>query len=168
MTEIQTGLSTVDAATIWAYASRTLTQTVQAASVQAVITSGKVTVYRSGHWSIAITGLGSLASYTRTIFTVKSNHHTTTDATAAVQIDSVTGLLIINGGTATTAANGSLTVNDATLGNITIVLKDTESDKLTEGIYYYDVRGIDASGNAQQKAAPQTLEIVHPVTRAIV
>jgi hypothetical protein len=132
-------------ADVWAYTSRTLTQT--AAAVTAAVTGSTVTQYRATSWSFSLTGLGSLAARTKLYFTVKRSG-LDGDGGAVVQIEETAGLVYVNGAAATVAGNGTLTVTDAATGAITITLADDETAALeTADAIYYDVKMITATGS---------------------
>jgi hypothetical protein len=130
-------------ADIWAYTSRTLTQT--AASIVAALTGSQISIRRGDLFSVSLTGLGNISARTALYFTIKSNLDTQ-DADALVQISESGGLLYLNGAT-TTTSNGTLTVTDATAGNITITIKAAATASLAarRGAYY-DVQMVTASG----------------------
>jgi hypothetical protein len=58
-----------------------------------------------------------------------------------LQVEESAGLLYINKAAATVPGNGTLTVDDASAGNITITLEAVESDKiLPNEAYCFDVK----------------------------
>lgn len=138
------------AATVWSYATRTLTGSAQ--SVGSSLAAGaSVTTYRDSTWSVTLTGLGVLTGWTKLLVTLRTDPNGT-DAESLVQIQLSSpgagsdGLLYINGAAAGTAANGSITVNDAVTGSITIALAAVEAAKLTHQKTKYDVKKFSASG----------------------
>lgn len=156
------------AATVWAYAARTLTQT--AVQVAALIDGSTITIRRGDTLSIALTGLGSLSGYTSLDFTVKNNvHDADTDAVLCIRKNasgSGDGLLILNGSGSVTASDGSIAINDAALGNITIVLLAANTRLFLPNNCVYDVQMIDASGVTTMTQG--TFIIQADVRRAIV
>lgn len=118
--EVDTARGSELTAAVWAYATRTLTQS--AASAAATIEGTTLTVYRGTTWTIALTGLGSLTTNSKLWFTVKERL-TDTDSAALIQVEKTNGLTRVNGAAYNTAADGSITINDASAGNITITVK---------------------------------------------
>jgi len=89
--------------------------------------------------------IGDLTGWTDLWFTTKLDHDDT-DAEAQVQIQQSVGLLIIAGAAAAVAANGSITVNNVTRGDLTVVIAAIETAKLTAGKHYYDIQMTSPSG----------------------
>ena len=117
---------------------------IPATSINAGITDSRIIQYRGDNWSINITGLPNLTGYSKIWFTVKRSYRDL-DSESWIQIDSTTGLLYINSTVATTAANGSIVVNDASTGDITITLSDVESAKLPVKAGEYDVQWMNST-----------------------
>jgi hypothetical protein len=155
------GINDAEVAAVWSYTTRTLTTAVNATGG---VSGSSVTVVRGDSWSIAITGLGSVAGYTNLWFTVKTRRYEA-DTAALVQIDTTTGLLYINEAAAGTPANGSITVDDAGAGDITIALDEAESAKLTPaGGLRYDVQVLN--GGDVTTLTMSDFTITADVTRA--
>ena len=94
---------------------------------------------------MAITGLGDISGRTELYFSVKEDKDDY-DSQALVRVSEGTGLERINGKSAT-AGNGSLTVDDETAGNITVVVNGSDTAKLPiVDEIFYDVKMIDANG----------------------
>jgi len=132
----------------WTYTSRTLTQS--AASVAAAVEGDIINIQRGDTLSAALTDIGALTGYVSLDFTVKASK---TDAdTAAILLIRLNatgtddGLLYLNGAAAATAANGSITIDDAASGDITIALAAAETDDLVPASnLYYDIQMITAT-----------------------
>lgn len=107
------------AASVWAYGTRTLTQS--ATQVAAVVQGSDIAVNSYNTWTIAITGVGSIADRTELYFTVKQDLEDDADASSILQVSEGTGLLFIDGA-AGVAGNASITVTDAAAGNFTVVV----------------------------------------------
>lgn len=151
------------AATVWASATRTLTQS--GAQVAAVVTGTTVTVHRGDTLSIALTALGNLTGNTKVWFTVKSVPvDDTADTGAMLQVEKSVGLVRI-AAAAGTAGDGSLTVNDAALGNITIAVLPAASALLVPGSYQYDVQ--DLTGGAITTRSSGIFIVSADATRAV-
>lgn len=118
---------------VWSYSERTLTMT--ASEVASVLSGSTITIQRGDTVSINITGLGNLSSRTspKLWFTIKrSTNHA--DSKSIIQITETGGLITQNGDVATDSTLGSITVNDATTGDVTILLKPG----LTASLEAYD------------------------------
>ena len=122
----------------------TAASSLDASTISASVSSSTITQYRGDDWSIALTGLGAITGQTEVWFTIK-RRQVDTDAEAAVLLSDGTGLEIINGAVGT-AGNGTLTVDDASAGDITMTLKAVESAKLAVGAYVFDVQWKNAGG----------------------
>lgn len=157
------------AADFWAYAKRTLTMS--PAEIESLFKAGaKITVYNNAEINISMTDLGSLANHSEIWFTVKpeSSYKTTADAAATIQISHTTGLLCIAGSTSgVTAGNGSITVDDETAGDITIILKAADAAKLEAGNYRYDVKVKRSTGVLVQVLVSGKFQIDSSVTKAV-
>ena len=157
-------LDAAEPADVWAYASRTLTQS--AASVAAAVAGDNITIIRGDTASIALTDIGSLANYSKIYFTVK-NEETDVDTASIVMIEKGDGLKYINGAAAGTSSNGSITIDDEPTGDITIALAAAETLKLTIGAYEYDVQIVRSSGTAVSTLTNGTFIVSSDITRAI-
>ena len=130
---------------IWTLTPRTLTQ--PAVSIQTTVDGVRITVYRDNYLSFQITGLGSIDGNVEVWFSAKKNARDDSDDDAQLRLSSVVGLERI-AGAAGTAGNGTLIVDDATAGDVTMTLKAVESAKLAlleSGDY--DVKWKNAAGD---------------------
>lgn len=144
-------LNNLSAAAVWAYATRTLTQT--AASVVAAVTGTSITVYRGTTWSISLTGLGDLSAYDTIYFSVKEGLNDSDDNAILRVKNAASGLERINKAAPTAATNGTITVDDAAAGDITITVQEAETQNMPLITnYHYDVKGIDNNGNVDLKS----------------
>lgn len=105
------------------------TVAIPAAQLAAALVGSRLTLQRGDDLSLSITGLGAIAAGDTLWFTVKAKT-SDADAAALIQVHRTNNLLYINGATPTSASNGSITVNDAAAGNITIAVKAVEMAKL--------------------------------------
>ena len=151
------------AAEIWAYSVRTLTQS--AASVVATVSGSDITCTRGDSFSASLTDVGALTGYSKVYFTVKKDKDDA-DAVSIIQIEKTAGLKYIDGGTATTAANGTLTITDEATGDITIALDEAETAKLDGGVYYYDVQIVRSAGTVSTLTSGN-FTVSADVTRAV-
>ncbi len=159
------------AAAVWSYTTRTLTQS--AASIIAAVDGNALSLYRATYWTFSITGLGSLADVDKLYFTIKRKGSTPSpqripDRDALVQIEEGDGLIYIDGREAQTAANGTLTIDDAVAGNITVTLEAVESAKLSpEVLLSYDVKRVAASDGRQYLMTQNFFNILDVTTEAL-
>lgn len=151
------------AAEIWAYSVRTLTQS--AASVVATVSGSDITCTRGDSLSASLTDVGALTGYSKIYFTVKRDHDDA-DAVSIIQIEKTAGLKYIDGGAATTAANGSITISDEATGDITVALDEAETAKLDPGVYFYDVQIVRSAGTVST-LTEGSFTVSADVTRAV-
>ncbi len=144
---------------IWAYNVRTLTNV--GATLQPQLSGSLITIYRDTSVSFSLTNLGNIVEADNLWFTVK-DFLEKPDSLAIIQID-LDGLKYIAGQSADDPANGGITVQDATLGNIDIGLEEIEAAKLplTSRPVLWDVKmlkdgevSILATGTMQIKGTP--------------
>jgi hypothetical protein len=115
-------------------------------------------------WAITITGLGTLTGYENIWFSGKPEFDVL-DSAAWVQIDTDTGLKIIMRETGT-PANGSISVDDAAAGTITVNLAAIESAKVPSLNGVFDIQ-IQKSGGAIDTLTQGKLTVTGDVTRAV-
>jgi len=188
--EIQSGLSTLTAAQVWSYATRTLsslgtlvadiwayttrTLTQTATGAGDTASTGAITRRRGDTWTLSITGLGALTDYISLDFILKL---TKDDADTASKIwvrknaSSLNdGLLYINGSiSGVTASDGSIAVDNLALGNITVTVKAAATAQLKPDGYYYEIQKIGTTGNAAFVNTPEvgTFSVTADVVRAV-
>ena len=154
------------AAQIWAYATRTLTTPL--ASVESTVTNTTVTMYRGDVFNEAFTGLGALGTWTKVYLTIKKSD--VRDEQSNVQImltnpaSGSDGLVRLNARTATLAW-GSITVDDANAGDITVFLDESATRALEPGEYDFDIQYVNSGGSSTRAAGTWTVN--GDVTRAI-
>lgn len=156
-------------ARVWAYASRTLTQS--AASVAEAVQGSTLTIHRGDTVTATLTGLGSLADYVSLDFTVKSKRSDDDDsAVVRIRLNATglgDGLLRINAAEAGTPGNGSITIDDLAAGDVTLTLAADETEGLTPHVgYFYDIQMITAT--AVETLTAGTCNVTADVTRAVV
>jgi hypothetical protein len=157
--DLESGLT---AASVWAYASRTLTQS--AAAVAAVMAGSDISVRRGDTTTISLTGIGSLVGRTKLWFTAKADIQDS-DSLAVLQITESGGLVVLNGASPTTGQTATLTVTNEAEGNVTIVITALATAVLspfTAGAY--DIQMLVASGVATLTAA--NFAVTADVTKA--
>ena len=148
---------------VWAESSRTLTQS--AASVEAAVSGDMISIHRGDTLTASITGLGDISARTKLWFSVKENK-SDADTSAIIMIEESSGLIYLNGAAASVAGNGSITVSDASAGDITVTLAAAETDDLIpQGGLYYDVQMLSAAGVETLSDGPAA--VVADVTRAV-
>lgn len=152
------------AAEVWAYATRTLTQT--AASVASVMAGSTITVTRGDTETIALTGLGSVSGRQALWFTVKADPINDTDAESKIQATEAGGLIYLNGAAAT-SGQATVTVTSAAAGNISVVLAAAATAQLAvPSSWSYDVQWKDATGLIHTLTRG-TFIVADDVTRAV-
>lgn len=166
-TRTLTSISAV-VSSVWSYATRTLTQTVT--TVGSSISGNLLTITRGDTLSASMTDLGALTGYVSIDFTVKERE-SDTDAQAILRVrlnasGTDDGLLRVNGAAASSSTDGSITIDDAPSGDITIAVAETVTDDLAprQGLYY-DIQLITAT--AVTTLATGTCNITADVTRAV-
>jgi hypothetical protein len=148
---------------VWSASARTLTQT--AAQVTAIVTGDDITVMRGDTITIALTGLGDISDRTKLWFTVKQFLNQA-DSDSIIQIEETAGLIYLNGAAAATPTDGSITVNNAVLGNVTIVVKAASFALVTSPANLkYDVQMLSVSGVTTMTNGH--FHVVDDVTRAV-
>jgi len=112
-------------------------------SIRTIPKGDDLYLQRGDTWNIEIRRVGDISARTKLWFSLKSDVGDT-DAQSLVQIEETAGLEYVNGAAATVAGNGSITVLDATIGNIDVRLEAVESAKLENvGNFYYDAQTLD-------------------------
>lgn len=112
-----------------------------------------------------VTGLGDISARTKLWFTVKMSTGLT-DAQATLLIEETDGLTRLNGSGYGTAAHGSITVSDASNGDIAIEIDEAATDDLRPRSYPYDIQMLDSSGDVTTLRTG-TFTVQSDVTRAI-
>ena len=136
--------------------------------VTAVVGS-TITILRGDTLTASLLNLGSMESYVSLDFTVKASmHQSDDDAVIRIRKNAsglTDGLLRLNGAAHTIGTDGSITINDASTGDITIMLKATVTDDLVPGTYVYDIQLIEANGVSTLTTG--TLIVSADVTRLV-
>lgn len=150
---------------VWAYATRTLTQS--AASVAAIVDGTSITVKRGDTWVISLTSLGSLVNMSKLYFCAKNQD--VADVLAPLWVGYPAGLLSIypSGSNGVTAGNAAIVIDDANLGNITITIAAVEAAKLTIGSYSYDVQIVRSVGVPVSTLTAGNFTVAQDVTLAV-
>lgn len=144
---------------------RTLSQSMIAVLSSMVAGSG-ITITRGDTISVSITGLGNLEDRTGLWLTVKANPSKETDLQARIQITEDDGLLRLNGREADSPADGSITVDDETNGDITIALAAEASAALARTTsWHWDVQ-VAQPGPGVWTPRTGTFTVTADVTRA--
>jgi len=106
--------------------------------------NNQLTLGRGDTLALAVTGLGDLSSADDLWFAVK-RYPSDTDATAEILIGLVDGLISVAGAAATTPANGSIVIDDAISGDITVNLTAGEMTALASFNGYWDVQKLEGA-----------------------
>jgi len=161
-----TGATTLDTDHVTGMAGKlTCTLTQVGAAVAATLSGDDLTIRRGDSFSVALTALGDISGRTKLWFTVKEKA-VQSDTAATFQIEETAGLVYIDGDAAGTSGNGSITVDDAAAGDITVALDEAETAKLRPNdALVYDVQVLDG-GDVATLAAGDA-EVTADVTRAV-
>lgn len=155
-------------ASLWAYESRTLTQS--AAAVASVVAGTSITIIRGDTLTIVLTNVGATTGYVSIDFTVKRSKDDT-DAKSVICIRKNAsgfsdGLLYLNGAVPSSAAAGSITIDDGPTGDLTITLNAASTALLAIAAgLYWDIQYIFA-GSISTKTEGKC-DIVGDVRRAV-
>lgn len=142
------------AAEVWAYANRLLTgaQAAQLALIAVPITvisnvteGNVITVKSRDSWSIPITGLGFITGATKLWFSVKTCDGDA-DSTSVIFLEESAGLTVVNSQPYTPTTDGTITVDDSDLGNITVAIAAAATGDTTSGSWA--VKALQADGTA--------------------
>lgn len=147
---------------VWAYVSRTLTQT--AAQVQAAMTGTTMLIHRGDTFTASLSGLGNISARTKLYFTVKGSK-SDLDSAAIIGLEETAGLTVLNGAAYSTTTNGSIVVTDAVTGALTITLAPAVTALLAGNGLYYDIQMVTAAGVTTLTAS--TCNVDADVTRAV-
>jgi len=157
------------AAAVWAYATRTLTQS--AASVTAAVSGSALSITAYATYTATLTGLTIPADWLIVWLTAKLSDDDT-DANSVFQLKAsnpaavlVDGLAYLNQA-AGTLSGGSLTVSQAA-GTIAVALTSTTTAALTPQVLTYDVKCSSTVAGITQLTAPAACNISLAVTRAV-
>lgn len=146
----------------WTYTIRTLTAPAVASDPDE--STDTITRRRGDTWTITITGLGSLADRTDVILTIKAGQ-AAEDSGARLQVSETGGLVILNADGDVTAADASITVDDAVAGDITIVVASSVTAELAApSTWAYDVQVLAPTND--RTPAEGTFVVTADVTRA--
>ncbi len=147
--------------------SGTVTVYVTAAAVSAEPpVSARLTIYKTATFGRQITGLGTITNRTKLYVTIKELE-TDTDAEAMIKLEESAGLTIVNGASYATTSHGSITVNDATAGDITIAIDEAVTTNLVLGRgYVYDVKVVRSTG-AVDMLTKDFADVLSTVTKAV-
>jgi len=112
---------------VWNHPTRTLTQS--GSTVEYPAEGDPLVIYRDTTVAISLVNLGNVTGADKMWFTVKDNVEDV-DSKSIIQIDT-NGLQYINGVPAGSAVvDGGIVINDPTLGNISIFLKQEQAARL--------------------------------------
>lgn len=129
----------------------------------ALINGDDISIIRGDTFELAFTFLGNITGWTKVWFTVKADKDDI-DTQSIIQIVesnpgvATDGLLSIQKAAPTALANGSITVNNIALGNITARVEAVETAKLDDcGSFYYDIQVQNATDTITLLAGRATI-----------
>jgi hypothetical protein len=155
-------LSSSLAAKVWAYATRTLTQT--AAQVAAILAGSEITAQRGDTLLVNLTGLGDLTGRTKLWFTVKSSRGHA-DSQATLMVEETAGLTVVNGAAYAATTDGEIDVTDEAEGDLTITVAEDVTDDLIPSAYFFDIQML--AGGVVTTLTEGSLTVNADITRAI-
>lgn len=140
---------------VWEYADRELTGE-QAAKIDLItsvvnisspvsITGNEITVRAGDSWTIQLDALGFIVGATKLWFSVKACA-ANSDASSVVFLEEAAGLTVINAQAWATPSDGTITVSDATAGDITIAIQEAATLGTSSGTWA--VKALQADGSA--------------------
>lgn len=160
-------MGATDGLSPWDFGTRTLTQS--AASVTAAVSGSVLTILRGDTWTASITGLGDISNYSALWFTVKRDRNDA-DSASILQVllsspaAGTDGLQYLNGASAT-ASQGSIAVDDASAGDVTITVDEAATAQLIDQACVYDIQVLRSTG-AVNTLSEGECDINADVTRA--
>jgi len=102
-------------------------------------------LYRGDTWTQPVPRLGDISGRDKLWIACKDDKDDA-DSAAIFKIEETVGLEVIDGAAATVPGNGSITVTDAAIGNITVVLAAAETAKLeATKKFWYDVQMLEGT-----------------------
>jgi len=120
-------------ANFWGYVTRTLTQT--ATEISATISDGSISQVRGNTWAISV-DLDMDLTAAKIQLAIKQNSDDA-DSESVVFIDTDAGLIYLDGDAAASASDGSIDIDDALNGLITVNLNASATSRLEEGLFRY-------------------------------
>jgi hypothetical protein len=154
------------AAAVWAYATRTLTQS--AASVTSTVSGTTITATRGDTLSASLAGLGNISTRSKLWVAVKVDPDNQTDSSATLLIEETAGLTVVEAAPYATTTDGSISVTNETTGALTITVKPAVTDDLDVGTYRYDVQMLTTTGVVTTLTTGNfVVDVTTDVTRAI-
>lgn len=146
-------------ANIWGYVTRTLTQT--STEIAATISEGSISQIRGNTWALSV-DLNTDLTGAKLQFSIKRNPDSL-DSEAMVFIDTDTGLIYLNGASAT-AGDGSLVIDDAVSGIVTVNLNAAATAQLREGRFKYGFQAV--IGGSVTEVSIGSFRIISDIVRA--
>jgi hypothetical protein len=139
--------------------------TIPAAVAQASQTATQITCLRGDTLSINLPLMGNIVGRSKLVLTVKLSVNDD-DAAAILQIMEGTGLVMLNGSSTTRTSDASLTVNDATIGSVSLTVGATTTSQLMIEDLVWDVQAYLSNGIVTPLCG--TLSVVGDVTRSVI
>jgi len=138
-------------------------------SVVTPVNGSTITILRGDTLEAPLSDLGNLASYVSLDFSVKRSVHELDD-NAIIHIrknasGTEDGLLRLNGAAHAVGTDGSIAIDDAATGDITITLSAGVTKELIPGNYTYDIQLIEADEVSTLTGG--TLIIIPDTTRLV-
>lgn len=126
---------------------------------------GEMDIYIADSLHVSISDLGSLANLDKLYVSFKERYDDE-DSESILQLEYGQGLLYVNGETAT-LTDGSITIDDAVAGDITIDIAASVMDDITVKVCVYDVKIIRTAGVEVQTLHQGKAMFHRSITRAV-
>lgn len=146
----------------------TVSLTTPVATVTAAVSGDAIEVYRGTTWIIPLALSRNISAYNTIFFSVK-RYPTDSEDDAVLRVyNDASGLLRFNGASPSAASNGTITISDATDGDIIITIQKAETiNAPVLDCLDYDVKGIDDDGNTDMLAkGTEKFTITADITQA--
>jgi hypothetical protein len=146
---------------VWSYGTRTLTQT--GASLAAVVDGTSLTLHRGDTLSLSLTGVGNISSRNKLWWAWKDSPNRP-DSESQLYVEETLGLVYVGGSTPTTGQSASITVTNATTGNLTITVSAAAMAALSAASGTWELQML--SGSTVTTLQSGTVEVTSDVVLA--
>lgn len=128
---------------VWNYIKRTLSPFSQGD----ITSETNITCFRGDTFTYAFEGL-DFSGYSKVYVTIKKNYQNT-DAESIIQVDSATGLLILNGVVSTNPTDASITINSTSKATLVLKANTTSAIPYMTSNLLYDLEVVYSTGKVR-------------------